>query len=264
MVGAVVCKWFIAKQQAQAELHHLIQCCFISLIPITSMLMALAVLPLSTSVAAGLILLGTVAQLGFAAYRTAGLWRGTHKAEATTPIIYLPTVAANFVSATALAELGYDVWAMLFFGMGALSWITLEPAILQRLRNLTPLDEAVRPIIGIQLAPAFVAANAYLHLTHGAIDNLALMLTGYGLLQLLFLFRLLPWIFANGFNMSFWGFSFGLGSMANVGLYLSQMSGETQGLAQFGIILFWIGSISIALLLAGTVLRMAQGRFLLK
>ena len=89
---------------------------------------------------------------------------------------------------------------------------SLEPAILQRLRNLEPLTPAVRPVIGIQLAPAFVGCSTYLALNGGEIDLLVKLLIGYGVLQLLFLIRLLPWIFQNGFTVSFWAFSFGLAS----------------------------------------------------
>ncbi|MGV6989475.1 dicarboxylate transporter/tellurite-resistance protein TehA [Testudinibacter sp. P80/BLE/0925] len=262
LLAVYIAKWVVARQSAQAELHHLVICCFISLIPITAMLFGMSLLSWAKPLGVSLIALGTVGQLLFAAYRSAGLWRGIHKAEATTPVIYLPTVAANFVSATALAELGYTAWGMVFFGMGLISWLTLEPAVLQRLRNLNPLDDAVRPVIGIQLAPAFVAGNAYFHLNGGAVDTISLILLGYGLLQVLFLARLFPWIYTNGFSLGFWGFSFGLGSLANVGIYLTQA--DLQGIEAIGLPLFWFGSIGIALLFVATLIRIAQGRFLLK
>ncbi|KGQ71086.1 potassium-tellurite ethidium and proflavin transporter [Chelonobacter oris] len=263
LLTVYIAKWIISPHSAKEELQHLVICCFISLIPITAMLFGIALLHSLKPIAVFLIILGTIGQLLFAAYRSAGLWRGIHQAEATTPVIYLPTVAANFVSATALAELGYISWAMLFFGMGLLSWFTLEPAVLQRLRNLNPLDETVRPIMGIQLAPAFVAGNTYFHLNGGRVDSVSLALLGYGLLQLLFLIRLFPWIYVKGFGIGLWGFSFGLGAMANVGLYLTQMP-DGQGIAELGMILFIVGNIGIALLFSGTLLRLLQGRFFVK
>ena len=253
-------KWLRFPHQAKAELQNLIQCCFISLIPITTMLIGLAVLPYEFSLSVGLITLGIIGQLVFAAYRAAGLWRGIHKAEATTPIMYLPTVATNFVSGTALGYLGYNEVGMLFFGAGVFSWLSLEPAILQRLRNLEPLAPAVRPVIGIQLAPAFVGCSTYLALNGGEIDLLAKLLIGYGVLQLLFLIRLLPWIFQNGFTVSFWAFSFGLASMANVGLHLYQGSADML-LSVLGLSLFWFASIMIGLLILGTLYLMMRRRF---
>ena len=256
-------KWLRFRHQAKEELQNLIQCCFISLIPITTILIGLAALPYGFLLSVGLITLGIIGQLVFAAYRAAGLWRGIHKAEATTPIMYLPTVATNFVSGTALGYLGYSEVGMLFLGAGVFSWLSLEPAILHRLRNLEPVAPAVRPAIGIQLAPAFVGCSTYLALNGGEVDLLVKLLIGYGVLQLLFLIRLLPWIFQNGFTVSFWAFSFGLASMANVGLHLYQGT-SNMILGIFGLSLFWFASIIIGLLILGTLYLIMRGRFFVK
>ena len=256
-------KWLRFRHQAKAELQNLIQCCFISLIPITTILMGLAALPYGFPLSVGLIALGIIGQLGFAAFRVAGLWRGIHKEEAATPVMYLPTVATNFVSGTALGYLGYSELGMLFFGAGVFSWLSLEPAILHRLRNLEPVAPAVRPAIGIQLAPAFVGCSTYLVLNGGEVDLLVKLLIGYGVLQLLFLIRLLPWIFQNGFTVSFWAFSFGLASMANVGLHLYQGT-SNMILGILGLSLFWFASIIIGLLILGTLYLIMRGRFFVK
>ena len=256
-------KWLRFRHQAKEELQNLIQCCFISLIPITTILIGLAALPYGFSLSVGLITLGIIGQLVFAAYRAAGLWRGIHKAEATTPIMYLPTVATNFVSGTALGYLGYSEVGMLFFGAGVFSWLSLEPAILHRLRNLEPVAPVVRPAIGIQLAPAFVGCSTYLALNGGEVDLLVKLLIGYGVLQLLFLIRLLPWIFQNGFTVSFWAFSFGLASMANVGLHLYQGTVDII-LGIVGLSLFWFASMMIGLLILGTLYLIMCGRFFVK
>ena len=59
---------------------------------------------------------------------------------------------------------------MLFFGMGLISWFSVEAAILGRLRTEPALDPAVRGIIGVQLAPPFVGGNAYLAANGGHVD----------------------------------------------------------------------------------------------
>lgn len=78
--------------------------------------------------------------------------------------------------------MGYTSLPWLFFGAGMFSWLSIEPAILQRLRNLQPIAPERRAILGIQLAPAFVAGNTYLQLQNGQIDAILLMFVGYGLL----------------------------------------------------------------------------------
>ena len=193
-------------------------------------------------------------------YRTAGLWRGTHTVAATTPVIYLPTVAANFASASGLGALGHRDWAMLFFGMGLISWFSVESAILGRLRTEHALDPAVRGVIGIQLAPPFVGGNAYLAANGGHVDWVFLVLTGYGVLQLLFLLRLGPWILKAGYTMSLWGFSFGLGAMAGTGMHLVAVS----QLVQLGWVLWILGTALIAALWAGMLVLARRGRRLVR
>ena len=161
LVIAYIIKIRFFRPEFLQDLQDLVQCCFISAIPITTMLAGLAALPYQTLPAKGLILLGTAGQLAFAMYRAGGLWRGVHTLDATTPIVYLPTVATNFVSATAMAVLGWSDYAWLFLGAGLFSWLSLEAAILSRLRTGTPVNAPVRGIVGIQLAPAFVGCGAY-------------------------------------------------------------------------------------------------------
>jgi tellurite resistance protein TehA-like permease len=50
------------------------------------------------------------------------------------------------------------------------------------------------------------------------------MLFGYGLLQLLFMLRLMPWYLSQPFNASFWSFSFGVSALATTGLHLGHSS----------------------------------------
>lgn len=256
-------KWLQAPAAAVTELHDLVQCCFISLLPITTILMGLALLPYGTTAAKSFIAVGITACIFFAAYRSGGLWRGTHCLEATTPVIYLPTVAASFASATALATLGLNEIGWLFFGAGFFSWLGLEAAIQQRLRIAAPLPAAMRPVIGIQLAPPFVGCAAYLSLNGGILDLPSKLLIGYGLLDLLFLGRLLPWIMEKGFLVSLWAFSFGLGSMATVGVKIYHATGG-KGLGILGLPFLGIGTILIVLLLLGTLYLISQRHFLVK
>lgn len=134
---------------------------------------------------------------------------------------------------------------------------------MHRLRNLEPVASTIRPAIGIQLAPAFVGCSTYFTLNGGEVDLLVKLFVGYGVLQLLFLIRLLPWLFQNGFTVSFWAFSFGLASMANVGLHIYQGTSNPI-LSVIGLSLFWFASMMIGLLILGTIYLMMRGRFLVK
>ncbi|MGC6342261.1 dicarboxylate transporter/tellurite-resistance protein TehA [Bisgaard Taxon 45] len=262
-MGAYAYKWFTSHQQLKADLQHPLLGNFVSLIPITTILIGIGLVPYSMLLAIALISLGITTQLAFATYYIPAMWRGVHQAEMTLPAIYLPTVATNFVSATALGALGYTEFGMVFFGAGFVSWLVLEPIVLQRLRTLQPVPEPLRPMIGIQLAPAFVGCSAYLTLNGGNIDLFALMLLGYGVLQLLFLIRLLPWIFANGFTPAMWAFSFGLASMAKVTCIFYHNTSDNL-LAILSLSLFIFANFSIGLMSLSTGYLVWKGKFLLK
>ena len=98
---------------------------FVSLFPATTMLVAIGFVPWYRPLALGLFSIGVVIQLAYAAWQTAGLWRGEHPEEATTPGLYLPTVANNFISAMACGALGFNDAGLVFLGAGVfpgLAW----------------------------------------------------------------------------------------------------------------------------------------------
>lgn len=256
-------KWFSYPQLAKAESVHPIMGCFVSLTMITSLLISLAVQPYSPFISRILLVAGIIGQIGFAMLRIGKLWQGNHPTEATTPVLYLPLVAANFVSANALGMIGQNELGMLFLGAGVFSWLCLEPAVQQRLRNLEPVSPAVRPVFGIQFAPAFVCCSAYFSLNGGKIDSFVYLLIGYGLLQFLLLVKLLPWIMQNGISMGLWSFSFGSASMAGVGLHFYQEL-LAKPIAMLGIAMFILGSAAILALVLMTLRLIATNRFLLK
>lgn len=220
--------------------------------------MGATVFPYLSYLGYALAILGGLGQLYFASHRIAGMWRGTHVAEATTPVLYLPTVATNFATATAMGTMGWKDAAMLFFGAGLISWFSMESAILNRLRNLAPMNVGERGLMGVQLAPPFVGGNAYMAANGGTVDWFFLIMTGYGILQLLFLMRLLPWIMEGGFSMSLWGFSFGMGAMVSTGVHLSAAG----VLNPLGIVLMAIGTGFLVFLWGGVAYVASQGRLL--
>lgn len=246
-----------------AEIRHPVMSSFVSLFPATTMLVAIGFVPWFHPLAVGLFIIGVVIQLLYAAWQTAGLWRGSHPEEATTPGLYLPTVANNFISAMACGALGYNDAGLVFLGAGVFSWLSLEPVILQRLRSVGELPTALRTSLGIQLAPALVACSAWLSVNGGEADTLAKMLFGYGLLQLLFMFRLMPWYLSQPFNASFWSFSFGVSALATTGLHLGHAS-ESGFFHTLAVPLFIFTNAIIALLLVRTFALLLQGKLLIR
>src|SRR5712671_6578535 len=263
LLGLYAAKWIYAREEALQELEHPIQCCFVGLIGVATMLIAIAVLPYSRPAAQIAFVLGASFTLAFAVWRTGILWRGGRDPGTTTPVLYLPAVAGMFVTATVAAAMGHPDWGQLAFGAGFFSWLAIESVLLHRLYTVASMPAPLRPTLGIQLAPPAVGGAAYLSVTTGAPDMLAYAMLGYGLLQALLLLRLLPWIRQQPFAPSYWAFTFGATALAVVPLDMMER-GTTGAVASIAPYLFIAANIVVALVALATLRLLLQGRLLPK
>lgn len=207
-------KLLTAREAIAAEWAHPVQGAFVALIPITTMLVSIAAAPHFPGLGDALFIIGAALALIFVVWHSGLMWRSERSVEATTPILYIPTVAGGLVSAIAAATHGHQDLARLCFGIGMFGWISLESIILRRPIEQTPLPPMQRPALGIQFGPPTVACVAYLAITSGPPDLFAQALLGYGALQALILIRLLPWIREQPFTPAYWGFSFGAAAIS--------------------------------------------------
>ncbi|ADG18707.1 C4-dicarboxylate transporter/malic acid transport protein [Paraburkholderia atlantica] len=252
-------KWFAQTADARAELDHPVQSSFVALAPISTLLAAQLLQPYAHTVALTLYGIAAVAQLGLGVYLHGRLWQGGRKPELTTPAIYLPTVGAGFVAATSSAAFGFHQLGELFFGGGMLAWLALESMILHRAAVHEPLPEALRPTLGVQLAPPVVGGVAYLSLTSGTPDLFAFALLGYGLFQALMLLRLLRWIRQQAFVPGYWAFSFGIAALPTMALRLVER-GATGPIEYAAPVLFVVANAIIAILVVKTLQLLVQGK----
>lgn len=209
------------RERVRAEFLHPVQGGAPALLAVSTLLIAISVLPYSTTLAWVLTLAGIGWHLSFSLWHTGVLWQGGREALDTTPTIYLPTVAGNFTSAAALGALGRPDWGWLFLGAGVFSWLAIESLIIQRLWHPTSVPTAQRPLLGIQFAPPTVCAMAWLALAPDSADHWLLMLWGYGLFQLMLGLRLGAWLGAQPFAPSYWAYTFGIAATTVSGLKLA-------------------------------------------
>jgi len=254
-------KWAARRQESLAEFHHPIQCCFVGIVPVSTVLVGLALRPYGAVPALWIVGLGIAGQLTFGIYRTGELWKGNRDPSTTTPILYLPTVAGSFVSAIALGTFGFGGWGMPFFGAGLLSWLAIESVLLHRLYVVSELAPALRPTLGIALAPPAVGCLAYLSLTQGPPDFVVNALLGYAFFQSLVLIRLLPWIAKQPFAGSYWAFSFGIVAFASSTILYIERGGAGP-IASAAPVIFILANAAIGALIVGTVWLLIQGRLL--
>ena len=254
-------KWLVERDAAVAEMHHPVQSSFAALAPVSTMLAAQALQAYSRELAIALFVAGAASSLALGAYLQGRFWQGGRTPELTTPAVYLPTVAPSFVAGTAAAGLGFTQLGALFFGAGVFSWLAIESIVLHRAAVHEPLPAALRPTLGIQLAPPVVGGVSYLAFTHGAPDTFAYMLLGYGLYQALMLARLVPWIRQNAFTPAYWAFSFGAAALPTMAIRMVER-GATGPMLWIAPAAFVVANVVIGVLIVGTVRAMVEGKLL--
>lgn len=254
-------KWILAREEALEEADHPIHCCFIGLAGVATVLIARAVLPYSRAVALVLLVFGMAFSILFATWRTGIMWRGGRDHEATTAILYLPTVAGSLVSALVLGSFGLPALAQLLFGAGMFTWAATESVLLQRLLTAPEMALPLRPTLGILLAPPAVACAAYLSLTSGPPDLFANGLLGYSLLQVALLIRILPWIMKQPFAPSYWAATLGTTALAAASMRMASREADGIG-GQLAPYLFVFANVVIGIVAVGTIALLLQGRLL--
>lgn len=254
-------KWLTHAAEARTEMQHPVQSSFAALGPVSTLLAAQLLQPYAHALALALFGVAIVAQLALGVYLHGRLWQGGRQPELVTPAIYLPTVAPSFVAGTAAAAFGFHQLGGLFFGAGLLSWLAIESLILHRAAVHEPLPDALRPLLGVQLAPPVVGGVTYLSLSSGTPDLFALALLGYGLYQALLLLRLLPWIRQQAFVPGYWAFSFGVAALPTMVLRMVER-GATGPLEWAAPVLFVAANLIIAILVVKTLGLLVHGKLI--
>jgi tellurite resistance protein len=260
LVLLYVAKWVWAREAALAEWRQPLLCCYVGLGPAATLLAALAVRPHAPDAARWLFVAGAAGQVAFAVWRTGALWAGGRDPPATTPVLYLPTVAGGFVLSTAASALGHATLGALAFGAGLFSWLALESVILHRLLAHAPLAVPLLPTLGIQLAPPVAGCVAYLGLAAGAPDRFALALLGYGLLQAMVLVSVVPRIRVQPFAPSYWALTFGVPALATAPARMAARGADELRWLAGG--LFAVANVLVIGVAAGTIALAARGRLL--
>ena len=254
-------KWLQDAAAAKAEARHPVQSAFVALGPISSLLASMALIPYSRDAAIAVFVLAAAAQLVLGAWLQGRFWQGGRALETVTPAAYLPIVGQNFVAATAASAFGWHDLGLLFFGIALVSWFALESVILQRAAVLDALPPALRPTLGVQLAPPVVGGVSWMSLNGGAPDLFALMLLGYGLYQAVLLVRLLPWIAEQPFSAAYWAFSFGAAALPTLAMRLAEAQSSPL-VDRLAPVLFVAANGVFAVLIGKTLALLVRGRLL--
>jgi len=206
-----------------------------------------------------LFTLATLALQGVIAIRiVAIITTAALPAGAVTPALYVPPVAGGLVGGMALQTLGYPGWAALLFGMGLSSWALLEIRVLNRLFE-GAMPEALRPTIGLELAPATVGTLAVATLWPQLPGELLIIGLGIAAGPLVAVLARYKWWRQVPFAIGFWSFSFPAAAFAAALIEVAQRGGWPPAIAGAGLAL---ASAVILLLTWRTLRLLAQGRLL--
>jgi tellurite resistance protein len=199
------------------ELPHPVQGALLALMPV-ALLMAVALVagrwPQARDALLPLALVVLAGQGWMAWHVVADLSTGKTPPELVTPALYLPTVPGGFVGAMALQALGFHGWATLLMGMGLGAWALLEMRILNRL-FAGPLPLALRPTLGIEMAPAAVGALAASTLWPNLPADAVMVALGVASGPVLAVLTRWRYWSEVPFNVGFWSFSFPLAAFAS-------------------------------------------------
>ncbi len=243
------------------EWRHPVQGALLSLMPVAT-LMAVALVagrwPDLRGVLLPIALLVLAGQGVMAWHVVADLTTGKTPLELITPALYLPTVPGGFVGAMALDALSLHGWATLLLGMGLGAWALLEMRILNRL-FAGPLPPALRPTLGVEMAPAAVGALALATLWPGLPADA--MMVALGIASGPVLAVLTRWRYWSEvpFNMGFWSFSFPLAALAGAAVEAVRRGGWPVEVAMTAV---GLASAVVLFLLAKTVVLTARGNLL--
>lgn len=240
----------------QAEFTHPLAGSLMALIPLSFLLCVVAFGQAGHDGWLALLLLSLALQ-GLIAFRiVAQITTAALPAGAVTPALYVPPVAGGLVGSMALQVLGYHGWATLVFGMGLSSWALLEIRVLNRLFE-GAMPEALRPTIGLELAPPTVGTLAVATLWPELPVDLLIIGLGIAAGPIVAVAARYRWWMRVPFAIGFWSFSFPLAafaaSMAEVirrGGWPREIAALTLGLA----------TLAIGFLLLRTLQLLAQGR----
>lgn len=223
-------KWLRHRAVLAAEWRHPVQGSLLALWPVSTLLVIAMCAPgwqadpVLHALAVTVTLAALVMQLSIAWQVISQLTTGQTPAELVSPALYMPVVPGGFVGAMALHAVGLPGWAVLLFGMGLGGWALLEVRILHRL-FAGPLPMALRPTMGLEIAPAAVGSLALSVLWPQLPAEALLLAQGITVGPVLAVLARWHWWTAAPFSPGFWSFSFPIAAIASVTVESVQRGG---------------------------------------
>jgi tellurite resistance protein len=247
--------------QVKREFVHPVQGALLALLPVSMLLAVSQLAPNDPTARPYWLTVSLLALLlqGLLAWQVVKqLSTGQMPEELVTPALYLPIVPGGLVGAMALKALGLPGFAMLLLGMGLGGWALLEMRILHRLFD-GPLPMALRPTLGIEMAPAAVAGLAASFLWPQLPAEFLLIGLGVACGPVVAVLTRWHWWTSTPFTFGFWSFSFPLAALASVTIEAVRRGGWPTEVALSAVLLV---SLIIVYLAVRTLHLLVRGQLL--
>jgi tellurite resistance protein len=234
---------------------------FVSLIPIVGMVLAIGLMPTAPAAGRWLFAIFAAATTALAGWMT-GQWIVEDLDPDKLHSGYvLPAVAGGLIASIGAALAGWTGLAHAFMGLGVLSWLLIGSVIMARLLFRPRLPRPLTPTLAIEVAPPALAGLAYLAITHGRVDLVALALGGFTALAVIVQLGLIPVYRRLAFGPAFWSFAFPYAAVATFALHWINY-GKPVGYKIWAWVVLLAITAFIAALAAETTAALARRRFL--
>jgi tellurite resistance protein len=232
---------------------------FISLAPITGMLLAATMSVRAFAVGQALVVVFLAATLIVGGLLTGEWIVAELDHDSAHPGYFLPTVAGGLIGALCASQVHLRGLAEASFGIGMLCWVMIGATILNRLFFHRVLPALLVPTLAIELAPPAVAGLAYFALAGGRTDFFASALAGYAVLMVVVQVRMLPRFLRLRFSLAFWAFTFSWAATATDALQWIAMR-RPPGAAAYSSVIITVITVFIAVIAVRTLRLVLRGR----
>jgi tellurite resistance protein len=260
LLAAQVVKAAAAPGRLRSELEHPVEGSLAALAPASLLLLAAGLSVHFRQLAAVLFWVGAAGQLALGVW-VVGRWFTTAvEPRLVTPALYLPSAAGSFLAAVAAAAVGSADVGWLFFGAGLVAWLLVGATLLGRYLSAGELPPALRPLLGIELAPPALGLLAWQALDGAGPDAPSRTLLGFSLFVALVLLRLAGRL-RGAFTPALWSFGFPLAALSTATLRLAAAAPASAG-ASLALPLFVVANGVIAVIAFRTAVALSRGELL--
>jgi tellurite resistance protein len=234
---------------------------FVSLVPIVGMLLGIGLMPHAPAAGRWLFGVFAVVTVVLAGWMTGQWIAGDLDLDRLHSGYVLPAVAGGLIASIGAALAGWTGIAHALMGLGVLSWLLIGSVIMARLLFRPRLPAPLTPTLAIEVAPPALAGLAYLAITRGRVDAVALALGGFTVLAIVVQLRLIPVYRRLSFSPAFWSFAFPYAAVATFALHWINY-GKPVGYTVWALAVLSAITLFIAALVTETLVALARHRFL--